>query len=204
MVRIPLEERRRLLIEATLTVVERDGMAGASARRIVKEAEMPLGALHYAFDSVGDLLIAAADQVTANERLVAERGLQEEGESPSLEDLLFRGLDRYVGLLIAQPGHELAFVELMLHASRSRLDKPPAPGRYAPSYALVAELLDQAAAATSHTWTTPPLVLARHTVSILDGITTTWLADHDDEAARATAAFHAHALAALAEPASDK
>jgi len=203
MTRMPLEERRGRLVAATLTVIERDGMAGATARRIVQEAGMPLGALHYAFASVDELLIAAADEVTATERLVAEEGLSDHGEHPALADVLMAGMDRYVDLLIAQPGRELAFLELMLHASRVRIAEAPAPGRYEDSYALVGALLDQAAASARVAWTRPLRELARHTVSTLDGITTTWLADHDSDAARATARFHAHALAALATSATD-
>ncbi|WP_062202285.1 TetR/AcrR family transcriptional regulator [Demequina salsinemoris] len=201
MARIPLEERRRLLIAATLTVIERDGIAGATARRIVQQADMPLGALHYAFENVEDLLAAAADAVTDNERLAAERGLAEGGAAPDLTDLLVAGMERYVDLLKARPGHELAFLELMLHSSRARLDAPPAPGRYEASYEVVAALLAQAADAAGAAWTRPVRELARHTVSTLDGITTTWLADHDDAAALATARFHAHALTALTTPA---
>ncbi len=199
MARLPLEERRRRLVAATLAVIQRDGIAGATARRIVQEAGMPLGALHYAFDSVDHLLAAAADEVTAAERLVGEETIATAGDA-ALRDIVMGGLDRYLTLLESQPGHELAFQELMLHASRARLDAPPAPGRYEQSYALVAELLAQAAAACDHTWTSPVDELARHTVTVLDGLTTTWLADHDTEAARATARFHADALAALAAP----
>ncbi|MDN4473291.1 TetR/AcrR family transcriptional regulator [Demequina zhanjiangensis] len=197
MARIPLEERRRLLVAATLAVIQRDGIAGATARRIVQEADMPLGALHYAFDSVDHLLTAAADEVTASERLVAEEGLASAGDA-SLRDAIHAGLDRYIDLLEERPGHELAFLELMLHASRARLGSPAGPGRYEESYRLVAALLAQAATAAGATWQRPVGELARHTVTVLDGITTTWLADHDTAAARATARFHADALAALA------
>lgn len=198
MARIPLEERRRLLVAATLAVIQRDGIAGATARRIVQEAQMPLGALHYAFDSVDDLLAAAADEVTATERLVAQEGLASAGDG-SLRDLILAGLERYIVLVEEQPGHELAFLELMLHASRARLHGPVGPGRYAEPYGLVAELLEHAATATGTTWSRPVAELARHTVAMLDGITTTWLADHDTEAARATARFFADALAAMAQ-----
>ncbi|WNM25831.1 TetR/AcrR family transcriptional regulator [Demequina capsici] len=200
MARIPLEERRRLLISATLTVIERDGMAGATARRIVQEAQMPLGALHYAFDNVEALLTAAADEVTAAERLVAEQGLVEATRTEGLAGVLAAGLEGYVDLLVAEPGRELAFLELMLHASRARLASPPAPGRYAGAYRMVGELLSQAAQAAGRTWGLPLEELSRHTVSVLDGITTTWLADHDTDAAKATARFHARALAATAAP----
>ncbi|WP_062517222.1 TetR/AcrR family transcriptional regulator [Demequina gelatinilytica] len=189
------EERREALVAAALVVVEREGLGGASARAIVAEAGMPLGALHYAFASLDHLLAATLDAVTDQERLAAEAPISA-GVDAGLEATLAAGLDAYVSLLVARPARELAYLELMLHASRDRLDLPPAPGRYERSYGLVAALLEEAAAATGCTWTTPPPVLARHTVAMLDGITTTWLADHDDQAAHASARFLAASLAA--------
>ncbi|WP_062386739.1 TetR/AcrR family transcriptional regulator [Demequina iriomotensis] len=196
--RIPVAERRAALVAATLAVVERDGLGGASARAIVAEAGMPLGALHYAFPSLDHLLAAALDAVTDQERLAAE-ALLGAGVDGSLEATLAAGLDAYVSLLIARPARELAYLELMLQASRDRLDREPGTGRYARSYAVVAALLEEAAAATGHRWASPVLELARHAVAMLDGITTTWLADHDDAAARATARFLAAAVAAHAQ-----
>ncbi|WP_062292528.1 TetR/AcrR family transcriptional regulator [Demequina phytophila] len=193
--RMPLAERRAALVDATLAVVERDGLSGASARTIVTQAGMPLGALHYAFTSIEDLMAAAVDAVTEQERLAVEHLLAHDG---TVEEALRAGLTAYVDLLAERPARELAYLELMLHASRVRLDGPPAAGRYAPSYAVVAGLLDGVAARAGATWATPPDVLARHAVAMLDGITTTWLADHDTAAAHATARFLASALAAHA------
>ncbi|WP_082105559.1 TetR/AcrR family transcriptional regulator [Demequina subtropica] len=192
---MPVEDRREALVAAALAVVERDGLGGASARAVVAEAGMPLGALHYAFPSLDHLLAATLDAVTDQERLAAEAPISA-GVDGGLEATLAAGLDAYVSLLVARPARELAYLELMLHASRDRLDLPPAPGRYERSYAVVAALLEEAAAATGHRWAAPPLTLARHAVAMLDGITTTWLADHDEPAARATVRFLAASLAA--------
>ncbi|WP_062520390.1 TetR/AcrR family transcriptional regulator [Demequina silvatica] len=193
--RMPIEERRAALVEATLAVVERDGLSGTSARTIVRQAGMPLGALHYAFDSLDGLLAAAVDAVTEQERLAVEHLMP---AADTVEDRLEAGLAAYVDLLTSRPARELAFLELMLHASRARLAEPPAPGRYAPSYAVVEALLADAADRAGATWTTAPATLARHTVAMLDGITTTWLADHDTAAAHANARFLAASLAAHA------
>ncbi|WP_062316580.1 TetR/AcrR family transcriptional regulator [Demequina maris] len=196
MTRMPVEQRRAALVDATLAVVERDGLAGASARAIVTEAGMPLGALHYAFASLDDLLAAAAAAVTEQERLAVQHLLAAPGAG--LEDALAAGLSAYVDLLAARPARELAFLELTLQASRSRLGDPPAPGGYAPALALMAELLAAAAEAAGVRWREPVDALARHAVATLDGITTTWLADHDTAAAHGTARFLARALAACA------
>lgn len=196
---MPVAERRRALVDATLALVVREGVAGASARAIVSAAGMPLGALHYAFDSVDALLDAAADAVTDQERLALEPVVARVPGAP-LETMLADGLAGYVDLLRDQPGRELAFLELTLHAARRRLDAPAAPGSYARSYGVVEALLEEAASSAGRRWTTPVATLARQTVVVLDGITTTWLADHDDTAAHECARFHAAVLAAHAQP----
>ncbi|WP_062464660.1 TetR family transcriptional regulator [Demequina soli] len=202
MSRMPVDERRAALVAATLAVVERDGIAGASARAIVNEAGMPLGALHYAFTSLDALMDAAADAVTDQERIAAEP--PPGAAAGSLADVLREGLAAYVDLLAAHPARELAFLELMLRAARARLDLPAGPGRHARSYAVMAELLEAAAAATGTRWASPTDALARHAVATLDGITTTWLADHDTPAAHATSRFLAAALAHHAVPPADQ
>lgn len=53
------ERRRRLLLEATLRVVERDGVAGVTHRAVAKEAGLPPSAATYYFSTVDDLLVAA-------------------------------------------------------------------------------------------------------------------------------------------------
>ncbi len=197
MQRMSIEDRRRALVEATLAIVARDGVAHATARTITAEAGMPLGSLHYAFESVDALLDAAAAAVTEQERLAAEDALL--GDDPvDLVAVLETGLARYVDLLIDQPGRELAYLELTLHAARRRLPMPPSVGAYDNGYRVVGSLLEQAAHATGRQWTAPIEVLARYTVSVLDGITTTWLADHDDARAHDLARLHAAVLTSYA------
>ncbi|RWZ58278.1 hypothetical protein ELQ92_14740 [Labedella populi] len=64
-------------------------------------------------------------------------------------------------------------------------------------------MLERAAEQMGARWTAPLEKLAHHLVAILDGITTTWLADGASEAARATARFAAGAFAAHAVEADD-
>jgi DNA-binding transcriptional regulator YbjK len=53
-------QRRRLaLLEATLQVVERDGVAGVSHRSVTRQAGLPSSAATYYFDSIDSLLEAA-------------------------------------------------------------------------------------------------------------------------------------------------
>lgn len=52
-------ERRDRIIDACLEVIARDGVAGTSHRRVAAEAGVPLGAMTYYFDGMGDLLHAS-------------------------------------------------------------------------------------------------------------------------------------------------
>jgi DNA-binding transcriptional regulator YbjK len=52
------ERRRRTILEATLRVIERDGVAGVSHRSVAREAGVPTTSTTYYFASLDDLLIA--------------------------------------------------------------------------------------------------------------------------------------------------
>jgi DNA-binding transcriptional regulator YbjK len=53
------EESRTRLLDATLRVIERDGVAGVSHRRVTAEAGLPSTSAAYHFASISDLLEAA-------------------------------------------------------------------------------------------------------------------------------------------------
>jgi TetR/AcrR family transcriptional regulator, regulator of biofilm formation and stress response len=63
------ERARRALIEATLAVIERAGVAGVTHRAVTHEAGLPATSAAYHFASIDDLLEASllhADQVAAD------------------------------------------------------------------------------------------------------------------------------------------
>jgi DNA-binding transcriptional regulator YbjK len=67
--RVRGERARRALIEATLAVIERDGVAGVTHRAVTGEAGLPATSAAYHFASIDDLLEASllhADQVAAD------------------------------------------------------------------------------------------------------------------------------------------
>lgn len=57
--RLKGERRRRLLIDATMRVIERDGLAAVSQRVVAQEADVPPSTVTYYFPTVDDLLVAA-------------------------------------------------------------------------------------------------------------------------------------------------
>ncbi|KJK49267.1 TetR family transcriptional regulator [Lentzea aerocolonigenes] len=52
------EKKRRAIVEATLRVIERDGVSGVTHRSVAREAGVPTTAPTYYFASLDDLLIA--------------------------------------------------------------------------------------------------------------------------------------------------
>ncbi|WNV91931.1 TetR family transcriptional regulator [Umezawaea sp. Da 62-37] len=52
------ERRRQAILEATLRVIERDGVSGVSHRSVAREADVPTTSTTYYFASLDDLLIA--------------------------------------------------------------------------------------------------------------------------------------------------
>jgi AcrR family transcriptional regulator len=196
--RIALDDRRTALLSAAIRVIARDGLAAATTRAIVAEAGMPLGSFHYAFDSREALLSAVIDTVTSSERIAAETTVFQSGAPVDLSSTLLAGIVRYIELLEVDPEREQALQELSLYAIRhntaAALEQVRAYHRSAEhSLALAAEVCNVR-------WNVPVADASRFLVVALDGITTTWLADRDGDAARRAAAFVAPALAALAQP----
>lgn len=196
--RIPLEQRREELVAAAIRVISRDGVAKATTRRIVAEAEMPLGAFHYAFATQDELMRAVIDTVTEQERFAAQAG---SWDARSLESALRSGFETYIGLLEADPERELVLMELALFSRRHSADGMR--DQWSTYFESAAEMLSYAAELTGSEWTSPRDELARLLVALLDGITLAWLADRDSDAARRTAPYAASASVAHAHPVSD-
>lgn len=196
--RIPLEQRREELVAAAIRVISREGVAKATMRRIVAEAEMPLGAFHYAFATQDELMRAVVDTVTEQERFAAQAG---SWDARSLESALRSGFETYIGLLEADPERELVLMELALFSRRHSADGMR--DQWSTYFESAAEMLSYAAELTGSEWTSPRDELARLLVALLDGITLAWLADRDSDAARRTAPYAASASVAHAHPVSD-
>ncbi|KAA9000707.1 TetR family transcriptional regulator [Affinibrenneria salicis] len=112
------EARRQKLIAATLTVVERDGVAGVTHRSVAQEACVPASSAIYYFATIDDLLVAAL--TAAAEEYAAQ-----------LEALIASGRDEIDGLaeMIAEasgPGRQRALAEreLTLQAARRPALRP--------------------------------------------------------------------------------
>jgi len=111
--RVRGEQRRGELLAATLTVIERDGVAGVSHRAVAAVADVSIASITYHFPTLDNLLVAALQ--SAAEDLAAElhgRG-SELGARPA--DELARLIEHSV---VRRRGRTLALYELYLFAAR--------------------------------------------------------------------------------------
>ncbi|SDF57478.1 transcriptional regulator, TetR family [Lentzea fradiae] len=105
------EKKRRAIVEATLRVIERDGISGVTHRSVAREAGVPTTAPTYYFATLDDLLIATllwtAEAVCDDMlRIVASGGTARE-----IAEVIARSVDE-------NRGRTLAEYELYLLAGR--------------------------------------------------------------------------------------
>ncbi|OUC98336.1 TetR/AcrR family transcriptional regulator [Streptosporangium minutum] len=105
-------KRRAEIIEATLTVVQRDGAAGVTHRTVAKEAGIPVSLSTYYFATLDDLLVAAltsvAEAYTARIRHIIDH-----------DDDKLRGLAELIAES-AGPGRDRALAERELSTLAAR------------------------------------------------------------------------------------
>jgi DNA-binding transcriptional regulator YbjK len=107
------EQRRSELLRATLTVIERDGVAGVSHRAVAAVADVSVASITYHFPTLDDLLVAAL--TWAAEDLTAEL----HGWASELGARPADGLARLIEhSLVRRRGRTLALYELYLYAAR--------------------------------------------------------------------------------------
>ncbi|MEU3018444.1 TetR family transcriptional regulator [Nocardiopsis sp. NPDC007018] len=106
------ELRRRLLLDATMNVITRDGVAAVTQRRVAAEAGVPPSTVTYYYAAVDDLLVAALTRV--NDAYVEQMG--------ALADDPDEALRGFAALIAEGTGsdrtHALAEMELFLLAAR--------------------------------------------------------------------------------------
>lgn len=190
--------RREELINAAVTVIARDGIVAATTRAIASEAKMPLGAFHYVFDSRDELIAAVIDELMGRELGRALEGITLGGPR-TVTQVLEAGLNGFIDWLTENPDLELALFELAFFAARTGTSGGMG-AQYSAYYRASAALVAQAAVLGGVQWNEPVDRLARHLTALVDGLTTTWLADRDTAAAREFAFFAASALATKAHP----
>ena len=105
------ERRRHLLIDATMRVIERSGVAAVSQRAVAQEAGVPPSAVTYYFPTVDDLLVAAL--VACNDAC-----LRDIDECVRVDDPLARLAALIADVHVANRARTAAEYELLLMAGR--------------------------------------------------------------------------------------
>jgi AcrR family transcriptional regulator len=195
---IPAHERRESLIAAALRVVARDGVAGATTRAIVAEADMPLASFHYVFESHDQLMAELVQRAVNEEYRAIAPLLGAELPDAALGDLVYAGLVRYLDSVKADPERERAMLELTQYALRDEQTAPLARLQYERYTELVEMALEAAIGRTGQHWAAPVVEVARMVVALADGITVSWLVRRDDAEALALARSAARAVEAHA------
>ncbi|USX50266.1 TetR/AcrR family transcriptional regulator [Lentzea sp. HUAS12] len=122
------EKKRRAIVEATLRVIERDGVTGVTHRSVAREAGVPTTAPTYYYATLDDLLIATL--LWSAEELCDEMlHVVATGSAREIAQCLARAVDEHRGRTLAE-------YELYLLAGR-RPELKPAARRWLD---LVAEL----------------------------------------------------------------
>ncbi|WP_100247747.1 TetR/AcrR family transcriptional regulator [Streptomyces turgidiscabies] len=145
-------DRRAELLEAAIRVMARDGVAKATTRAVVTEADMTLGAFHYCFESRAQLLELVTETLT--ERYVAEvRGLF--APHKDIRDSVLDSLHAFWKGFEANPGEHQISYELTQYALRNPGFEDVAMKQYEIFLRAFAGLLELAADNAGIEWTEP-------------------------------------------------
>ncbi|GAA1348190.1 TetR family transcriptional regulator [Arthrobacter koreensis] len=107
-------DRRDRLIDTTLDVIARHGVAGTTHRKIAAAADVPVGSVTYHFASLDDLLAAAFTRLA--ERTAAQYA-QDLGAAASPDEAL-DVISGYILGMLGSPGTLFPSYELYLMAAR--------------------------------------------------------------------------------------
>jgi AcrR family transcriptional regulator len=119
MARVPSTVRRQQFIDAAVQVIARDGVDGATTRRIAEEANAPLATLHYCFQTKENLLWAVFEQLAELARANIEASSARGQAASEIASLL---LQDNVQWAIDNPEANRAQLEIWLWAERSNVE----------------------------------------------------------------------------------
>ena len=162
------EERRREILLATLSLIERDGVEGVTHRAVGEASGVPLGSVTYYFPTKDALLREALEwwvneEVARLEEVVV--AIEREELSPA------EGAARWSELLRGNDPHQVAQFDLYLQAARDPALQPAAAAAFA-AYERVAAAALRAAGLDAD-----PAVAAPMFVALADGLGLRRLAD---------------------------
>ncbi len=177
MSRVPAEQRREQLIEATIELAIREGLAAASVRRIADEANVSLGVVHYCFSSKEALLDAVAESFI--KPMIGAVMEVLDGHGGSMEDKVYDGFNAFWEHTQTQPGRQLLSYELAAWSIRG--DGEAARLLYKTYLDAIERMITESMGIRGSEWL-PTRTLARMVLAVTDGVMLAWLVDQDGEA----------------------
>lgn len=178
---MPVEQRRAQLVDAAVRVLARDGVVGATTRRIADEAGVQVGTVHYCFADKDELFAAVLDRLTEE---LLEVGRRPPPVADDLAGTLRAGLEALWPVVGGDRGLQSAAFELTLVATRTPGLAALARRQYATCLTAVAAFLVAAASAHGVRLVEDEAErLARWAVATVDGAVMQLLVDGDETAA---------------------
>lgn len=179
MSRVPAEQRREQLIEATIDLAIREGLAAASVRRIADEANVSLGVVHYCFSSKEALLNAVAESFVKPILGPVAKAI-EESEEAGLTATGRAAIDAFWQTTKAKPGRQLLSYELTAWSIRG--EGEAARLLYKTYTEVIEGFITEGLGITDNDFL-PMRTLARMVLAVVEGVSLAWLVDRDDELA---------------------
>lgn len=183
--RLPAEDRRRLLVDAAIRVMARDGVSRATTRSIVAEADMALAAFHYCFRSKAELLERVAEEIMSRTLSPALEIVTGEG---TVEERVRSGVASYWTHVVEHPDEHRLTYELTQYVSRTEGLEALARQQYRGYVRAHLLLLEALVENDGIELPLPSEDLARYLAAVVDGITLLYLNEGDARAAEAALA----------------
>ena len=200
MARMSATDRRDRLVEAAIRVMTRDGVAKATTRAIAAEAAMPLGVLHYAFRSKGELMAVVTRTIAQQSKAEIDEATLS-APTDDLYELVLGGLCAYFEHVVAHPGQHLVTYELTTTSLRDPELVEVAKQQYDYYLDENEKLIAAVAELVGVEFTTPVPVISRYLFSVMDGLALNWLARGDDKEAHKVLELTARTLLTMVRPA---
>jgi len=194
---VPVEARRAQLVEAAIKVMKREGVSKTTTRLVAAEVDVPLGILHYCFETKADLL-RAASRALAIELIEASRVAAAQATGADLATRLRLSMRTVWAAAMRDIDAQLCTYEVITWSLREKDRSGIARDQYREYDQAVTEFLQDAAAATGMEYVHPVAALARWVFVTFDGTVLAYLVDRDEGRAFTTMDLLVEAIVATA------
>lgn len=194
-----LEERRGRIVDAAVQLATDRGIEHLTLRAAADVAGMSWDTARESFDDHADLLRAVSTAVTRLNVPVDDVDLAAVPAGKSFEDRALAVAHGFWDQLTSDRELQLVSFEILVLALRRTALRPLAAGQQEDQRDLAAQVLTEFAERDGVTWDRPVAEVARFVATFLDGLTTSWMIDGDDDAAAAQLELLVRSLALFVE-----